>query len=151
KAVELMKRLNVCKVIVGIESGDEKIRRMNGKPFSNQEILAAIKLLGKNKIKVTDCYVLGLMGETPESIKKTFDLSKKVDALCERDETGWSVILPLPGSPIWKAMMLKPELKEKYGESYEFNLQELREDYLNAFCHLNAESGEILESAGERI
>lgn len=137
ETVEHMAAIGVYMVLIGIETGNERIRRINGKEFSNEDVLNAVKLLGKNGIKVSDSYILGLIDETPKTISDTIELSKRIGKYCEQVDTAFSIILPLPGSVIWKKMMQIPELNEKYSEDYEFNVDELREDYLSYFCKLN--------------
>lgn len=134
ETVETMKYLGVDTIVVGIESGSEKIRRESGKLFNNQKVLEAAKLLGNADITLQDSYVLGLPGETEETVEETRALSRKVAENCKTFNRGFSVIIPLPGSPIWGKMMQVPELKKKYGDEYAFNVEELRADYLRHFC-----------------
>ena len=143
ETVEHMAAIGVYMILTGIETGNEEIRRRNGKRFSNEDVLNAVKLLGKNGIKVSDSYIFGLIGETPKTINDTMGLSKKLGKYCEQVDTGFSIILPLPGSIIWKEMMQIPGLEEKYSEEYEFNVDELREDYLKHFCRIPADRGPI--------
>ncbi|GAH75286.1 unnamed protein product, partial [marine sediment metagenome] len=79
----------------------------------------------------------GLIGESEKTIKDTYFLSQKVSELCEaKKEKKFSLILPLPGAPIWSKMMQVPELQAKYGQEYRFDIEELRKDYLSHFCNL---------------
>lgn len=135
-SVVLMKDLGVDTVLVGIESGDERILRMNGKPMTKEMIVKSAKLLGKAGIKLCDAYVLGLIGETKASIDKTRALAQQIGSYCEKRVTYWNVILPLPGSPIWNGMMSIPTLKAKYGDEYKFNIEDVQRDYIKHFCHL---------------
>jgi len=136
ETVEIMSALNVDKVCVGIESGNEEIRRNNGKNFTNKEVYEAVKLLGKAGITLEDSYVLGLMGENEETIKQTYKLSQQVAKLCKTERTAYNLILPLPGSPIWQRMMQIPALQSKYGQEYRFDVEELRKDFISYFCNL---------------
>jgi len=138
-SVSLMKDLDVDTVLVGIESGDERILRINGKPMTKEMIVKAVKLLGSAGIKLCDAYVIGLIGETKSSVEKTRSLAQQIGNYCERRITYWNVIMPLPGSPIWSAMMNIPELQEKYGNEYNFNIEEVQKDYINHFCHLGTD------------
>src|SRR3989344_6446674 len=74
-SVDLMKRLNVEKVLVGIETGNEELRKKNGKMYSNNSLLRAMGRLGGAGIKVEDSYVLGLAGETDATLHDTFRLA----------------------------------------------------------------------------
>jgi len=137
--VSMMKDLGVDTVLVGIESGDERILRINGKPMTKEMIIKAVKLLGRVGIKLCDAYVLGLIGETKASVEKTRFLAQQIGNYCERRIPYWNIIMPLPGSPIWSAMMNIPKLQEKYGNEYNFNIEEVQKDYINHFCHLGTD------------
>lgn len=145
-SVVLMKDLGVDTVLVGIESGDERILRMNGKPMTKEMIVKAAKLLGKAGIKLCDAYVLGLIGETKASVDKTRALAQQIESYCEKRVTYWNVILPLPGSPIWNGMMSIPTLKAKYGDEYKFNIEDVQRDYIQHFCHLGDDGYNYLTS-----
>lgn len=137
ETVKIMNFLNVEMVGVGIESGSEEIRRKNGKNFTNEDIFRAARLLQEAGIKLQDNYLLGLIGESEETVKKTHSLAEDVSRYCDVSERrGFHLILPTPGSPIWRRMMQVPELKAKYGEEYKFDIEELRKDYLAHFCNL---------------
>jgi radical SAM superfamily enzyme YgiQ (UPF0313 family) len=93
--------------------------------------------LGQAGIKLQDNYLLGLIGESQETVQDTYRLAKKVAETCQvASIRGFHLILPTPGSPIWAKMMQIPELRTKYGEDYKFNIEELRRDYINHFCNL---------------
>ena len=134
--VEIMKDINVDRVCVGIESGNEEIRRENGKSFTNKNVYNAVQQLGKRAITLEDSYVIGLMGESEETVRETYQLSRQVAQLCKTERTSYSLILPLPGSPLWGKMMQIPKLLSKYGHEYRFNVEELRRDYISHFCKL---------------
>jgi len=136
EVTEHMQATGVYMVCLGIESGNEAIRRLNNKNFTNEQVLEACALLGKYGIKVSDAYVLGLMGETQETLIDTHVLSQQVKNVCETEDTAFSNITPLPGSIIWERMMDIPELQAKYGNEYKFDIKEMRQDYLANFCKL---------------
>lgn len=138
-SVVMMKDLGIDTVLVGIESGDERILRFNGKPMTKEMIIKAAKLLGAAEIKLCDAYVLGLIGETKASVRKTISLAQQISNYCEKRITYWNVIMPLPGSPIWNEMMRIPKLREKYSSEYKFNLEEVQRDYIDLFCHLGSD------------
>jgi anaerobic magnesium-protoporphyrin IX monomethyl ester cyclase len=144
--VELMKKLNVASVLIGIESGSERVLTLNGKPLKVQRILNAMEILAKNGINVSTAYVLGLIGETEESLNQTFTFSKKLAEYGNLQTSYWNTIIPLPGSPIWQRMMLIPELRLKYFNEYKFDINQLRNDFVINFCDLGTEGLKLLES-----
>jgi len=135
----LLREIGVDAVLVGMESGDEAILRRNGKPMRRDRMLRAAELLGENGVRICDAYVLGLIGENAESIENTIAFADEVHALCEPQITYWNMILPLPGSPLWREMMAAPELAAKYAGEYRFDIDDLRTDFINKFCDLGAD------------
>jgi anaerobic magnesium-protoporphyrin IX monomethyl ester cyclase len=132
----LLRHVGVDAVLVGMESGDEEVLRLNGKPMRQERMLKAAELLGRNGVKLCDAYVLGLIGESDGSIMRTLDFANRVRSLCETQITYWNLVLPLPGSPIWDRMMADPRLFSKYGHEYVFDTEELRRDFIGSFCNL---------------
>lgn len=135
-SVQFLKTLGVDAVLIGVESGDEWISRINGKPVLRKRVIEAARLLGNAGIKLWDAYVLGLMGETKASVRNTRSLALDLHNYCEKTNTYWSMIQPLPGSKIWTLMMNIPELQSKYGKEYVFNMEELQRNFIDRFCDL---------------
>lgn len=136
ETARLLKIIGVDAVLIGVESGDDEILKMNGKILSSQQTHNAARWLGKVGIRLCDAYVLGMIGESYESINRTVRLAEELSGVCERQAAYWNIILPLPGSPIWAKMMQKPYLEKKYSQEYSFDISELREDYLREYCTL---------------
>jgi len=59
-------------------SGSEKVRRLNGKPYSNEEFLHTLKLLKVNCIPVFVYFSLNLPGEHEETFEETLNLAKQI-------------------------------------------------------------------------
>lgn len=142
----LLHEIGVDAVLVGMESGDADIRRLNGKPMRDDRMLRAAELLGQNEVKICDAYVLGLIGESEETLARTRDFADRVHAVCEPQITYWNLILPLPGSPIWGRMMGEQALRRKYERACAFDIDELRRDFIHRFCNLGTRGFESLLS-----
>jgi radical SAM superfamily enzyme YgiQ (UPF0313 family) len=100
----LLRQLGVHTVLLGIESGDERVLHMNGKRMSPATILAAVHALASNNIQVADAYVLGLIGETRESVQKTIELARTLRNACDTEISYWNIMTPLPGSHVWRSL-----------------------------------------------
>ena len=132
----LLKQIGVDAVLIGIESGDETILKRNGKQLTINHILSAAELLGKNDIRLCGAYVLGLIGESENSLDRTTRLASRLNDLCESQITYWNLMLPLPGSTAWKRMMQIDDLRKKYTGHYCFDIEEIRYDFVRTFCNL---------------
>ena len=141
ESVGYMKTVGMEKVLVGIETGNEYLRKKNGKAYSNDFLLERVALLGKAGIKLEDSYVLGLAGETPKTIYDTLLLSQQVAKLCQTEGTAFNKMTPLMGSPDWNRLMnaIKREgnltLLQHYSQGYHFSIPEVRQHYFERFCH----------------
>lgn len=149
ETLKLMEVLGVDAVLVGIESGDEWVSRINGKPVIRKHVLDAAKLLGNAGIKLWDAYVLGLFGETVASVEKTRALAADIRNYCDKANTYWSLIQPLPGSRVWAEMMKVPEFRVLYGKNHVFDLERVRKAFVDNYCDLGANGYEYLVGAAK--
>jgi radical SAM superfamily enzyme YgiQ (UPF0313 family) len=77
KSIELLKRLKVDGVGMGIQLSDQQFRENNLNRFADQDkTIEAFKLLKDNGIKRTAYNIIGLPGQNEESIKKTIYFNK---------------------------------------------------------------------------
>jgi len=111
---ELLRKLNVKEVGIGIESGSQKVLNMNMKGTTVKHNTEAIKNLHKVGIKAKAFLIVGLPEEDEESIKETE--SWIVDA--NPDDVDISIFQPLPGSDIFN----NPQ-KYKIQFNYDSNAQ----------------------------
>ncbi len=80
KSIELLKKLKIDGVGMGIELADEKFREDSLHRFANQEkTLSAFKLLKINGIKRTAYNIIGLPNQDEESVLKTIEFNKKLN------------------------------------------------------------------------
>ena len=80
KSIELLKKLKIDGVGMGIELADEKFRENELNRFANQEkTLSAFKLLKINGIKRTAYNIIGLPNQKEDSILKTIEFNKMLD------------------------------------------------------------------------
>ena len=62
-------------------SGDEKVRKRNGKFFSNGRFLRALRMLKDYEIPVFVYFSLNLPGEAPKTIRRTLALAEQIGRL----------------------------------------------------------------------
>ena len=80
KTVELLKKLKVDGVGMGVELSDQNFRETSLNRFINQEkIENAFKLLRDAKINTTAYNIIGLPNQTEESIIETIKFNKKIN------------------------------------------------------------------------
>ena len=80
KSIELLKKLKIDGVGMGIELADEKFREDSLHRFANQEkTLSAFKLLKINGIKRTAYNIIGLPNQDEDSVLKIIEFNKKLN------------------------------------------------------------------------
>jgi len=104
EVLNLMKKSGCLRVFVGVESADNEVLKKMKKGTTIERIEEGIRLLEKTGL-TTDCgFILGMPGETEESIKKTIKFAKTIKkGICT-----FSLASPFPGSEFY-------EIAEKEG------------------------------------
>lgn len=131
-----LKRLNVYEVFIGAESGDNKILSNSKKGIKTEHTLRAIELLANEGINVIVSFVIGLPGETYESLEKTISFAQEISRFENVTETSTGLMLPIPGSNAFMKLMRDPKMQLKYN-SDNFDLEELRTDWVEKFTHVS--------------
>jgi hypothetical protein len=70
--------LQYTEVAISPLSGDEKVRRRNGKFYSNERLLDMLRTLKQYKIPIFVYFSLNLPGETPQTFKSTLKLAGQI-------------------------------------------------------------------------
>jgi len=134
--VKKLKLLNVYEVFIGAESGDNKILANSKKGIKTEHTLKAIELLANEGINVIVSFVIGLPGETYESLDKTIRFAKDISKFNNVTETSTGLMLAIPGSNAFKQLLRIPYMRTKYN-SDNFDLEELRFDWAKHFTNVD--------------
>jgi len=135
EVVTLLKRLNVSRVFMGLESGDDSVLRGINKGATARTNYRAAKILSDSGIEVMANFIVGLKGETNETLQKTTDLAQKVSMLSNVVGTNCSVAMALAGS------RMSRELSDRCPEELEgddvYSIDRLRDVWIREFCHFD--------------
>lgn len=96
--VKKMKQAGVYKVGIGVESGDREIQKIIKKSLKLSRVVRATKMLRKAGIVVVCFFMIGLPGETGNSLQKTIDFAIRVDPHI----ANFSVVVPLPQTELYE-------------------------------------------------
>lgn len=104
-----------CKKInIGIESGDEVLRKtVLNRNINDEDIVRAFDCARENKLKTMSFNIVGFPGETRQSIRKTIDLNKRI----RPDYVQVSIFYPYAGTPLGEICKEKGYLQ---GNKYQF-------------------------------
>ena len=110
--MKLMKRAGCRLIIPGIESGNEKILQNIKKGTNLQLIRDYVKNAKRAGLLVHACYMVGNEGETPETMKETFQLAMELNT----DTAQFYPLLPFPGTEAYAWARKNGYISGKYDE-----------------------------------
>ncbi len=148
--VRIMKNLGVDTILLGIESGNERILKHNGKNITINQILNVVDLLAKGNIKIADAYILGLIGETRESVNDTIEIAKEIRKRSETEISYWNIFTPIPGSKIWKNLIYENEILD-IKNVFKINTEYLEKMHININCNLGKNAFNYLKAIREKM
>ncbi len=107
----------------GIESGNQEILNRIGKDTTIEQVRQAVRWAQEAGIQTKGYFMLGLPGDTEETMQQTVDFAASLDL----DETMFSLTTPFPGTRLWD------ELVKKKPET------EYSQDFTRAYYYSNPE------------
>lgn len=113
--LQLMKAAGCWMISYGVESGDQQMLDSIKKDITLDQIREAIRLTRKVGFQIAGHFVLGLPGETKETLRKTYDFACTLDL----DYAQFYCASPWPGSEFYKEAKAKGWLASENWSDYE--------------------------------
>ena len=114
-----MKQHQVFDVLIGIESGSNRILKLMNKGFDVDTIKQGVEILAKYDIKVSYSAIIGLPTETREEINATIDLLLWIHERHKNMSVTVGPYLPYPGTPLYQFAMehgfVSPSTTKEWG------------------------------------
>ncbi len=111
KLLHTLAESGCSQITYGVESGSERIRRrVMQRPVKNDRFVEVFRWTREAGIHVTANYMLGVPGETPDDLRQTLELARKLDVL----DFGYFVFYPYPGTQLFQECRDKGYLPEDY-------------------------------------
>jgi len=139
----LMKRAGFRLLKFGLESANQNTLNKLNKGIKVQDIINGCKMAHKAGLTVHLTMIVGYPWETKEDALKTFQLAKKLMQAGLADLLQATVLIPYPGTPLWK------EAKEKNWflfDPKEYERYDMREPVLKT---KNSEAKEVASVCGK--
>ncbi|MCB4790826.1 MAG: B12-binding domain-containing radical SAM protein [Elusimicrobia bacterium] len=141
--ISSLKKANCELISIGIESGNEDLRkRVLKRNMSNADIEKAFELCKKYNIKTSSFNMVGIPEETPELFRDTLELNKKVMP----DLVQLTIFYPYPGTELGEYCKQKGYIVDKqHAESYfrkgvlelpDFSYKEIRKAYKDFYWEM---------------
>lgn len=102
EVIKKLEQANFKKVLLGLESGDESILKSCHKAITQQDVINAFRLFAGSKIRLTAFLIVGLPGETLETIKETAKFVKKLQKIKYTYYGDCSILTIYPGTEIYE-------------------------------------------------
>jgi radical SAM superfamily enzyme YgiQ (UPF0313 family) len=106
--IKLLKQAGCHTVNIGLESGDDNILKLYNKQLNTKKAVEIVNLFKKYKIRTLGYFIIGLPGETGETIKKTIDFALSLDV----DYASFAIATPDVGSDLRKEAIEKGWIEE---------------------------------------
>lgn len=116
--IKAMSESGCVGIAYGIESGNQNILDSVHKEITLEQVENITALTKKYGIHVTGYFMIGILGDSRETIKQTFDFAKKIDL----DFYGFTLTSPVIGTPMYYQALEKGIKVQKELEDFSFNL-----------------------------
>lgn len=115
--LELAKKAGCYQAGIGFESGSQSALDAVGKGIKVDEALKAVKLIKEAGIEIAGFFMLGLPGETVESMEETVRFAIRLDP----DYAKATILVPFPGTRIYDEYEEKGLIRTKDWSRYNFH------------------------------
>lgn len=131
--MEYFHKLNVEEVFIGIESGDNRLLKEAFKGQTRDQAYRAMKLLNENHIKYYPSFVLGLPGESLESLNNTFNLCQDLADLGGLERMSVTILKPIPGSSAYNRLLDQTDFGKDLSSMDDIDLGFLEKYWIHKF------------------
>ncbi|OGP52067.1 MAG: B12-binding domain-containing radical SAM protein [Deltaproteobacteria bacterium RBG_13_43_22] len=97
-----MKKAGCYAVSFGVETGNPDILKTLKKKIDLEQVLEAANLCREVGVEAHFTFILGLPGETPETLRQTVDFGEKIGSI--GGSSGFHLLAPFPGTEIREKM-----------------------------------------------
>ena len=108
--LKMLKAAGGWMVSIGMESGDQELLDRHKAKVTLDQIRDTVKLIQKNGMRAKGLFMMGLPGETEQTIKKTSDFIKEL----RLDDMNMTKFTPFPGSPAYQTIHEEGKFDEKW-------------------------------------
>jgi len=97
-----LKRLKSFDLLIGVESGSNRLLELINKKITTDQIIKGVKILAKNNLPATYSAMVGLPTETKEEFEATIDLMYQIKKIHPQARFTLGAYLPYPGSELYQ-------------------------------------------------
>jgi len=108
--LEMLKAAGFLMLSVGIESGDPDLLETHKPGVYLDDVRDTVRRIQARGLRAKGLFMMGLPGETPESIQKTSDFVMSLDL----DDMNMSKFTPFHGAPVWETIHEEGDFTEDW-------------------------------------
>lgn len=97
-------------VSIGMESGDQELLERHKSTVTLDQIRETVRRIQKNGMRVKGLFMMGLPGETGQTIKRTADFIEELGL----DDMNMTKFTPFPGSPAYQTIHEEGKFEENW-------------------------------------
>lgn len=112
--IRAMEKAGFRHVLFGLESGAEEILRTSKKGIARQDAINAFRLFSESSIRTTAFLIVGLPGETPETVRETIDLVQSLQKIKYTFFGDIGVLFIYPGTEVYEIAKAKGSIDDRY-------------------------------------
>ncbi|MBF0540561.1 MAG: radical SAM protein [Nitrospirae bacterium] len=131
--VRLMKRAGCWMVYYGVENGNPEMMKKIGKAITPEKVIKAFNLTEKAGIRTLAYFIIGLPGETEQTVKETIAFQKKINP----DFIVYSKAMVFPGTQLYENAvslgMVKPVMPGEFYTVQNYITKEMTEEILDSY------------------
>ncbi len=130
-----LKELKIFDMLIGLESGSERMLRLIDKRFTLERLSQGVKSITKYDLHATYSFIVGLPTETKEDFEATINLMYQVYKIHSRAGFTLGAYLPYPGSKLYEFSLTQgfkpPKKTEDWGKIDRFR-KNFKSPWVNA-------------------
>ncbi len=108
--LKMLKLAGCLMVSLGIETADPELLKRHKAGVTIDEIRETVRRIQSTGLRAKGLFMMGLPGETEESIKRTSDFIMSLGL----DDMNMTKFTPFPGAPIWKTIRNEGDFEEDW-------------------------------------
>lgn len=112
--VEALEKAGFMQVLLGLESGSPKILNLCHKFITHEDVINAMTLFKNSKIIVSTFLILGLYGETDETVDETIRFVQRIQKIKYLFFYDISILLIYPGTEIYDIAKKRGFMNDSY-------------------------------------
>jgi len=125
--LKIAKRASIWNIFYGIESGSQYMLDRMKKGITIDEIKRAVKMTHKAGITTTCSFIVGLPGESWETLRQTNNLINEI----QPSQFGWCYACPFPGTEFTKEVISSGHILHKRYDEYMYGMLVIRSEELS--------------------